>query len=112
MPENHNDPANAAVKPAYKSTEFWLTLIATVIGFLLTSGILDAKDDSQAKVIQGLVAISGILAALGYAGLRTSAKNKAAEGATMIAVAKAAPLAIDLLRSAGVSDPTKPAAGP
>ena len=115
MPENHSDPTNSSVKPAYKSTEFWLKVIALVIGAVLTSGILDAKDAQNAKIMDGLVAISGILAALGYGAMRTSAKNTAAEGATALAIekirAEAAPAAIDLLKSAGVgvSVPTPPA---
>lgn len=85
---DHNDPTNSAAKPGYQSSEFWLSLAAVAIGFVLTSGVLDSDDEGQAKVIKGLVAVAGILGALGYSGLRTSAKNRAAEGAAAIAIEK------------------------
>ena len=28
-------------KPGYKTTEFWLSLLATLLGFLLASGVMD-----------------------------------------------------------------------
>ena len=86
--ENHSDPANSSVKPAYKSTEFWLSILALVVGYVLTSGILDSEDATQAKIMKGLVAVAGILGALG---------------------AGAAPAAVALLKAAGVSVPTPPA---
>lgn len=111
--ENHSDPANSSVKPAYKSTEFWLSILALVVGYVLTSGILDSEDATQAKIMKGLVAVAGILGALGYTGMRTSAKNRVAEGAAALAVEKvragAAPAAVALLKAAGVSVPTPPA---
>lgn len=83
--EKHEDPSNSSVKPAFKTTEFWLQLIAIVVGLLLSSGALDGQDPSLSKA---LVSVAAILGALGYTGLRTSAKNRAAEGAAAVAVAR------------------------
>lgn len=108
--DHHANPENAAVKPGWKTSEFWLKVAALVVSLVLMSGYLDVSNAQHAKLYDALVAIAGILAALGYAGLRTSAKKTAAEGATEIAVARVAgPAAINLLKSAGVSDPPPPA---
>lgn len=88
---DHNDPKNAAVKPAFYSTEFWLSFAAVLVGFLLASGLLSPDDPTQATVIQVLGVISTLLSSLGYTACRTSAKNKAAAGAAMIEVAKQVP---------------------
>ena len=112
-PMDHNDPTNSAVKPAYKTTEFWLTFAAQAIGITLASGILSPADPSQAKLLQLLGLAASVLSALGYTAMRTSAKNTVAEGATAIALEKlrveAAPAAIALLKNAGVVVPTPPA---
>lgn len=112
MPD-HNDPASSAVKPAFRSTEFWLATAATVIGIVLASGILSPDDPTQAKLLQVLGLVASILASLGYGAMRTSAKNTAASAAAAIAVEKvradAAPAAIALLKSAGVQVPKPPA---
>lgn len=98
MSENHNDPASSAVKPAWKSTEFLLSTLATVIGMLLASGLLSSSDPQQAKILQILGMVATTLAALGYTAMRTSAKNTVAEGAAAIAIEKVR-----------ASVPTKPA---
>lgn len=61
-------------KPGYKTTEFWLTLLAELFGFLMMSGVMDlAPGDAWiSKVIGGAIAV---LAALGYTANRTKAKN-------------------------------------
>jgi hypothetical protein len=59
------------VKPGYKTTEFWLTIIATVIGLLESSGVIGAG--TQAEHVIGMVA--GILTALGYTVSRGIAKK-------------------------------------
>ena len=59
-----------------KSTEFWLSLVAMLVGFLMSSGILGAEDAPGMK-IAGLVAM--LLAALGYTGARTMVKKKIVE---------------------------------
>ena len=61
-------------KPGYKTTEFWLSLLATLLGFLLASGVMDgvAEDSWIAKVVGGLVAV---LATLGYSASRAKVKG-------------------------------------
>ena len=59
------------MKPGYKTTEFWLSLLAFVLGALLTSGAFEAGG-LAAKIIGGAMSI---LAALGYTASRTSTKN-------------------------------------
>lgn len=49
-------------KPAYRTTEFWMTAGAVAVGALLASGAFPA-DGQAAKVIGGAAAL---LAALGY----------------------------------------------
>lgn len=88
--DHHANPANANVKPAYKTTEFWLSLAAMVVSMLLSSGVLSPEDDGQAKVLQILGVISTLLAAMGYTASRTSVKNRSTEGAAAVAIAKLA----------------------
>lgn len=57
-------------KPGYKTTEFWLTFAAMVVGTLLMSGAL--ADDSVASKVVG--AIATVLTALGYQVTRAKAK--------------------------------------
>jgi hypothetical protein len=61
-------------KPGYKTTEFWLSLLATLLGFLLASGVMDTvpADSWIAKLIGGLVAV---LATLGYSASRAKVKS-------------------------------------
>ena len=51
-------------KPGYRTTEFWLSLLATLLGFLLASGAMDTVPEESwiAKLIGGVVAV---LASLG-----------------------------------------------
>jgi len=67
------------MKTGYKTTEFWLSLIAVLVGALLASGAI-----SNDYVLQILGVAASTLGALGYSGLRTKAKadllkNKAFE---------------------------------
>ena len=64
-------------KPGYKTTEFWLSLLATLLGFLLASGVMDTvpADSWIAKLIGGLVAV---LATLGYSASRAKVKSASA----------------------------------
>jgi hypothetical protein len=66
-------------KPGYKTTEFWLSLLATLLGFLLASGVMDAVPEESwiAKLIGGVVAV---LATLGYSASRAKVKSEAANG--------------------------------
>ena len=62
-------------KPGYKTTEFWLSAVATLIGIVLASGAMDtvAADSWVTKVVGGVVAV---LAALGYTASRAKVKAK------------------------------------
>jgi len=62
-------------KPGYKTTEFWLSLLATLLGFLLASGVMDAVPEESwiAKLVGGLVAV---LATLGYSASRAKVKSE------------------------------------
>jgi len=56
------------------TSEFWLSLIATLLGFLLASGLLDdvGEDSWISKLIGGAVAV---LASLGYSASRAKVKS-------------------------------------
>lgn len=66
-------PVTTPPKPGWKTTEFWLSLLAVVLGALLTSGLL--ADGSAPLRIAGIA--TTVLAALGYTGARASVKNAA-----------------------------------
>jgi len=56
-------------KPGYKTTEFWLSLLAIAIGAITTSGAI-----SNSVVLQGLGLAATALGALGYSGARAVTK--------------------------------------
>lgn len=51
-------------KPGYKTTEFWLSLAAVLIGALMASGLLDVIPGNIDDTIVGVIAT--VLGALGY----------------------------------------------
>jgi hypothetical protein len=55
-------PEVPAVKPGYKTTEFWLSLAACVLGAFVTSGVL--PDENVSMKIAG-ICLAG-LTTLGY----------------------------------------------
>jgi hypothetical protein len=58
-------------KPGYKTTEFYLSLLATLVGFLIASGAV-----SDAGAVGKIIAFAAsILTALGYTVARTFAKR-------------------------------------
>lgn len=59
------------IRPGYKTTEFWLSLSAVLVGALFASGVIAV--DSGADKVLGLVAT--ILGALGYTISRTLVKK-------------------------------------
>ena len=63
-------------KAGYKSTEFWLSLVAALAGFVLASGVgAPAGEDGKpgtARTVAGVVLTA--LGALGYTNSRTSVK--------------------------------------
>jgi hypothetical protein len=62
------------MKPGYKTTEFWLAVVANTVGALLTSGI--TTNDTILKIL-GLVAM--VLSSLGYTVTRSMAKEMQAK---------------------------------
>lgn len=59
------------MKPGYKTSEFWLTVVATLIGLLFASGAVE--EASGIGKIAGLAA--SVLATLGYSYSRGAAKS-------------------------------------
>jgi hypothetical protein len=63
-------------KPGWKTTEFWLTLLSTLLGGLMASGLVCTDHDSATALevckIGGELMV--ILSTLGYTGARTFAK--------------------------------------
>lgn len=65
------------MKPGYKTTEFWLALLAMVVGALMASGV--TSDGGGVDKVLGMAAT--VLGQLGYTVPRTMAKAKALPGA-------------------------------
>ena len=74
-------------KPGYKTTEFWLKLVAMLIGLLMTSGALP----EGSPWLKGAVAVSTILGALGYTYVRGKVKANARSADATVAAAPADP---------------------
>lgn len=68
------------MKPGYKTTEFWLSVLAAVGGFLLASGAFGEQSAAVKAIEFGL----GILATMGYTAVRGATKK-----AEALAVAEA-----------------------
>ena len=60
-------------KAGYKSTEFWISLLAVIVGAIASTGIIE--DNEFAAKIVGL--ITATLVALGYTGSRLTLKKHA-----------------------------------
>lgn len=71
MSETTQTTETTEVKPGYKTTEFWLSVAAMIVGAMFASGIFPAESTGE-KVI-GLAAT--VLTALGYQVSRTMAKR-------------------------------------
>lgn len=65
------------MKPGYKTTEFWVTLIVQILGILVLLGVITPEQqDALAKAVaQGAGAIAMALSAFGYARSRGQAKK-------------------------------------
>lgn len=61
---------SGASKPGYKTTEFWLAVAASLVGFAVASGAF--VDGGQ--IMRGLGLISAALASAGYSHSRGIAK--------------------------------------
>ena len=62
------------IKTGFKTTEFWLSAIATIMGIIMASGALDNLGATHwsVKVVGGVMAI---LASLGYTAARAKVKS-------------------------------------
>ena len=73
----------------YKTTEFWLSLIAVLVGALMASGVFDCTTGSCPDWQNGAAKLCGIVAtvlgALGYNVSRTKLKAAATEAVSLIA---------------------------
>lgn len=58
-------------KPGYKTTEFWLSGIATVLGIVLASGAIQ-DGGMVAQIVGGVLSV---LASLGYTAARAKVKT-------------------------------------
>lgn len=74
------------VKPGYRTTEFWLSLFAALVGFLVLSGVVPGLDtatgndlvDAVTKIVEGVVALIAITGPLmGYIRSRGEVKSAA-----------------------------------
>jgi hypothetical protein len=65
------------MKPGYKTTEFWLSVVAAAVGCLLASGVI--PPDSEMDKVIGLIATA--LASMGYAVSRGMVKRGVPGGA-------------------------------
>jgi len=67
----------AEAKAGYRSSEFWLSAAATVVGLVIASGVLPEQTDNMwVRLIGGVVAV---LAALGYTAARAKVKSASEE---------------------------------
>jgi len=66
-----SEPLPQAPKPGYKTTEFWLTAIVTILGLLTSSGAI-GEESMVAKIIGGAMAV---LATMGYSASRATTKK-------------------------------------
>ena len=67
-------PDPVEIKPGWKTTEFWLTAVAEIVGLLLVSGaVSEVGDGPWPKIIGGAIAILG---ALGYTVQRRILKGR------------------------------------
>lgn len=66
-------PATVPPKPGYKTTEFWLSLAATILTALYASGAI--KEGSDSSVVKAVALAAAALTALGYSVSRGMAKK-------------------------------------
>lgn len=76
-------------KPGWKTTEFWLALLALILGAVAASGLLDLTDTPLDNKAIGL-ALSG-LATLGYGAARAFTKVGEARADAIASLPPSAP---------------------
>ena len=72
-------------KPGVKTSEFWLSLAAVIVGGVLASGAV-----TNELALQVLGGAATLLAALGYNTARAWVKSNEAKGSALVEAAKAA----------------------
>ena len=65
---------NTASRPGYKTTEFWLSLLAMLLSYVMASGITEGMDNTHI-VMRVIAAASVILGAIGYTVGRSMVKK-------------------------------------
>lgn len=65
-----NDPASPAQKPGYRTSEFWVSLFAMLVGALIASDAIP----TDSPVAKALGVVASILGALGYQVTRAAVK--------------------------------------
>lgn len=90
-----DNTAPVTVTPGWKTSEFWLSLVAALVGAVMASGIIPTG--SVWVQVVGIVAT--ILGALGYQVSRTSVKTSAHD-------------AIEAIHTAAISAAVPPAGSP
>lgn len=68
---NTSQPESITIKPGYKSSEFYLSLVAMIMGILLTSGII--PETGPWSQVVGIICT--VLSAFGYSVSRSKAKT-------------------------------------
>jgi len=68
----NGESEGAQMKPGWKTTEFWLSLLAVAVTVLMSSDVLP-EDSSAVKIASS---VSAMLAALGYTVVRSAIKAK------------------------------------
>lgn len=75
------------MKPGYKTTEFWLSLAAMIVGAIMASGLLEKTASPIDNQIVGIIV--SVLAALGYTVGRGFVKAADSKATAIIAAANA-----------------------
>ncbi len=86
-------------KPGIKTTEFWLSAIAVLLGVLISAGLVDPEGTSEMDQIAGVI-VAG-LGSAGYAVSRGKAKSNSGK-ASFSAIAPIALVLFFLMPSCGL----------
>jgi hypothetical protein len=69
------------VKPGYKTTEFWLSLFAILLGAVVAAGVVPATG----PVAQAVALVTALLSAAGYTVARSFTKSTEAKSSAIVA---------------------------
>jgi hypothetical protein len=83
------DPGSPVQKPGYKTTEFYLTLVAMLLGALAASGLLDVTATQIDNQLVGM--LIALLASLGYVAQRAWVKASGNKAAAFVEASKSGP---------------------